>query len=218
MSMHTFEISGLGKAPFVVVQPKINAMEANLGRVWYCEHCGTTIKNRHFIKSADGKIFTVGIDCLRKTGDQGLIEGEKRLRSEAKTQLRMVAIEDRLKAIQDAEREVNGGLTNQELAEKRDALAAELRKKYVGSIDKNELVQAMGADIGNSFLMSMRFRAFSGEPYTPKMLEAIKKFYIKELKKHAGVNDLLALSNSQVGYLQAEIQQFKEALTVIRLG
>lgn len=98
--MHTFELSGLGKAPFKVVKP---TAKQNLehGQVFFCEHCGTTIKNRHFIKSADGKLSVVGIDCLKKTGDQGLLDGERRIRKEQRDLARMAAYEES-KAKQEA--------------------------------------------------------------------------------------------------------------------
>ena len=76
---HTFELSGLGKAPFRVVQPKQHASE--LGGVFWCQHCGTTIIHRHFVQSSDGKVSVVGIDCLKKTGDIGLVDGVKRPRA-----------------------------------------------------------------------------------------------------------------------------------------
>lgn len=69
---HVFEISGLGKAPFYLSAPD----ESN--SCFFCEHCGTILKNRYFIKSSDGKVSVVGIDCLNKTGDQGLIDNVKR--------------------------------------------------------------------------------------------------------------------------------------------
>lgn len=80
--MHTFELSGLGKAPFNIVNPQGHAF--NKGEIFWCKHCGTQIKNRHFIKSQDGVVSIVGIDCLSKTGDQGLIDGQRRLKRELK--------------------------------------------------------------------------------------------------------------------------------------
>jgi hypothetical protein len=37
-----------------------------------CDYCGTAITNVFHIKSADGKAFKVGCDCVEKTGDAGL--------------------------------------------------------------------------------------------------------------------------------------------------
>lgn len=123
--MHTFELSGLGKAPFKVVNPTVK-QNLEHGQVFFCEHCGTTIKNRHFIKSADGKLSVVGIDCLKKTGDQGLLDGERRIRKEQRDLARMAAYEES-KAKQEAEeRKHNNGLT---IAESVQALKAQIEDK-----------------------------------------------------------------------------------------
>lgn len=123
--MHAFELSGLGKAPFKVVNPTVK-QNLEHGQVFFCEHCGTTIKNRHFIKSADGKLSVVGIDCLKKTGDQGLLDGERRIRKEQRDLARMAAYEES-KAKQEAEeRKHNNGLT---IAESVQALKAQIADK-----------------------------------------------------------------------------------------
>src|SRR5690606_32284281 len=70
------EQSGLGKAPFRYVgQPGKDATDK--AGIFWCEHCGTTLKHRHFVRSSDGVLSIVGIDCLNKTGDAGLIDAQK---------------------------------------------------------------------------------------------------------------------------------------------
>ena len=64
--MHVFENAGLGAAPFKFV----GYVEA---RGSSCDYCGTSIMGCYLIKSADGRRFKVGCDCVRKTGDVGLI-------------------------------------------------------------------------------------------------------------------------------------------------
>ncbi len=64
---HAFEQKGLGAAPFQFVRVIRN--KKTTGR---CASCGKAIANECVVKSADGKEFTVGKDCVRKTGDFGL--------------------------------------------------------------------------------------------------------------------------------------------------
>lgn len=78
--MHVFESAGLGVAPFRVSQ--FIEMGGN------CAYCGTKIKLSCVVSDADGKTFVVGSDCVRKTGDKGIVkqlsDAEKRRRAEAR--------------------------------------------------------------------------------------------------------------------------------------
>ena len=110
---HTFTLSGLGQAPFQIIQPKQNPLE--LGQVFYCEHCGTQIIHRHFVKSACGKVSVVGIECLKKTGDHGLIDGVKRLKREQRQAEKEAERRAGREAKLALQRERNGGKTDDEL-------------------------------------------------------------------------------------------------------
>lgn len=87
---HPFERAGLGKAPFRfvgMVQQDLCYGERILNRAEYertgislttkpggtCAYCGTYIVNMFQIKSADGRCFHVGCDCVNKTGDRKLM-------------------------------------------------------------------------------------------------------------------------------------------------
>jgi hypothetical protein len=75
-TVHVFERAGLGKAPFNFVSMNRNAYQACPGAPVQpggtCDYCGSSIMFEFFIKSADGKTFKVGSDCVCKTDDQGL--------------------------------------------------------------------------------------------------------------------------------------------------
>ena len=75
-TLHVFELSGLGKAPFKYVGYSVSKYQACQGAPVQpgtsCDACGTAIMNVFHIKSADGKSFKVGCDCVMKTGDAGL--------------------------------------------------------------------------------------------------------------------------------------------------
>lgn len=77
--IHKFEEAGLGIAPFYVV-------DVVRGENWYaCDFCSTAIKERCYIAGAGGgKIFVVGNECVRHTGDAGLIDTVKRAVNDAR--------------------------------------------------------------------------------------------------------------------------------------
>lgn len=75
---HKFEEAGLGVAPFYIV-------DVVRGQNWYvCDFCSTAIKERCYIAGRSGKIFVVGNECVRHTGDAGLIDTVKRAVNEAR--------------------------------------------------------------------------------------------------------------------------------------
>ena len=108
---HKFTESGLGEAPFrfVDVDEKPDG----------CRHCGTGIRIRFHIVSADGVRSVVGSTCIEKTGDQGLIDiakAEKNRRAREKAQAKRHAAID---AEFQAQRDRNGGLTDWEVTEQK---------------------------------------------------------------------------------------------------
>lgn len=99
--MHKFEAAGLGKAPFKFVGCEVQDMaygQVILNRAEYqrtgimistqpggtCAYCGQYIVQMFNVRSADGKQFHVGSDCILKVGDAGL----KRNVSKVRTALR----------------------------------------------------------------------------------------------------------------------------------
>lgn len=87
-AMHVFERAGLGLAPFRVVgcterRGPIRTMltdgtmmesGAPGQPMGCCKYCYTGIAICYAIKSADGKIFDVGSDCVKRTGDAGMVK------------------------------------------------------------------------------------------------------------------------------------------------
>jgi len=89
-TVHPFEARGLGQAPFRFVgmgQQDRCYGEVILNRAEYertgislttkpggtCAYCGQGITNLYNIRSADGKTFHVGCDCVALTGDAKLM-------------------------------------------------------------------------------------------------------------------------------------------------
>ncbi len=95
-TVHPFERSGLGKAPFRfvgAVQQDIRYGQACVGTIdgveiltkkgGTCAHCGQYIVNMFDVVSSDGKRFHVGSDCVLKTGDSKLVTAVKKAVSKA---------------------------------------------------------------------------------------------------------------------------------------
>lgn len=87
--LHVFERAGLGKAPFRVIGCEVKRGPIRISSSggtehWVgapgqpmgtCDFCGQGIAECWSIRSADGRVFTVGCDCVSKTGDAGLRRG-----------------------------------------------------------------------------------------------------------------------------------------------
>lgn len=77
---HAFELAGLGKAPFQFVGFSENVIKYPDGSTkagGTCQYCFTGIRFECRIKSADGKTFVVGSDCVNKADDSGLLKAFK---------------------------------------------------------------------------------------------------------------------------------------------
>lgn len=77
---HAFEVAGLGVAPFRFVgfsESVINYPDGTQQASGCCDYCSTGIRYCCHIKSADGKTFVVGTNCVEKTGDKGIMQAYK---------------------------------------------------------------------------------------------------------------------------------------------
>lgn len=141
---HAFERSGLGKAPFRVISEGEALKHSNIGHIFFCEHCGTMIKHRYFVLSADDVVSVVGIDCVNKTGDAGIIAGARHI----KRHKRFSDAENERNAItkaKEAEEIKQYGKTIRELkveaSQARDALFASLSEQAENLIFNNKLLR-----------------------------------------------------------------------------
>lgn len=90
--IHKFERAGLGRAPFRCLDMVERVGPIDLGNgfstgapgqpMGCCKFCGTGIKFCYVIQSADGNVFDVGSECVRHTGDKGLVTVVKRHEAE----------------------------------------------------------------------------------------------------------------------------------------
>lgn len=76
VKMHIFESAGLGKAPYTFIGIEKRTYQACYGAPVQpgssCMFCSTGIVYLFWLRSADGKKFFVGSDCIMKSGDAGL--------------------------------------------------------------------------------------------------------------------------------------------------
>jgi hypothetical protein len=73
-TIHPFEKAGLGVAPFRFVGMEENVIRHPNGTMQAggtCQYCGTGIRYMFQVKSADGKLFHVGCDCIMKIESKG---------------------------------------------------------------------------------------------------------------------------------------------------
>jgi len=173
---HVFTLSGLGQSPFYLHNP-VGQEIADTAGVFFCEHCGTVLKNRHFIKSSDGKVSVVGIDCLNKSGDNGLIDSFKEQQRKSKREARINHIEQ--KQAEHKDREIaRFGETVEVLVEnlhkEAEVLTAEI---------ENELeISAVGEMLSkNNFGQSMLKNIVRGEKLSENMIAIIKEIITKDL-------------------------------------
>lgn len=135
---HEWELAGVGKAPFTVKgvaelpDPSLaeynpagyqNAL-AMLPRGYglgTCYVCGRPLKINFLIQDADGKKFVVGSECVKKSGDAGMVKKMDYFRRKRNRELAAARREKQRLAELQAQRDRNGGLTDYELREKQGA-------------------------------------------------------------------------------------------------
>lgn len=70
--IHKFESAGLGIAPFHCVNMYAKTYGDHGQPAGTCDYCSNGIKYCYVIRSADGREFVVGSECVRKTEDAAL--------------------------------------------------------------------------------------------------------------------------------------------------
>ena len=173
---HTFTQSGLGAAPFSICSP--NNPDAQKNTAFFCEHCGRMLRNRFFVRSADGKVSVVGSSCVEKTGDEGLIAGVKRQQREAKAQARMAQHEAKAQAWEEAERKHFGGKTRDECLNELQRQSDQLLAEASAAIMELEAVAILRKAPG-SFAAAMIARACELQPFTKSMEDIIAAMVTK---------------------------------------
>lgn len=151
---HAFEVAGLGVAPFICVGSTEMVHDNGDGTTkagGSCDFCGTGIRTACIIKSADGRQFKVGTDCVKKTGDEGLINMTRRAKREAKAAAQRAVFEAELQT----QRDRNGGKTDWEVEEAARLEALKVKHAAV-EVANMWIIDALIANGGNgAFVQSM---------------------------------------------------------------
>lgn len=108
MMTHPFERAGLGTAPFRVIGVEcrtgpirttdpVTGITTEIGSpgqpMGCCQYCYQGISECWLVRSSDGKVFTVGCDCVRKTSDPGLKRGMAPLKTKLRKEREAARIE-----------------------------------------------------------------------------------------------------------------------------
>ncbi len=198
-TVHPFEVAGLGLAPFrctghsYEVGPRKLADGTEVGSAGQpmgcCDYCGQGIANVYYIKSSDGRIFTVGCDCVLKIGrsDNVLTTQVKRLKNQlaarARESKRLARREQREAAIQadlQAQRSANGGLTNYELKQKREA-EAQAATAAAAAADNLWILERLPATSGSPFIQDMiaRLKTNPLSNFSERQLQVLGEVWAK---------------------------------------
>lgn len=108
-TIHPFELAGLGLAPFRVIGAAERVFQACPGEPvkagGCCAYCATGIRYAAIVRSSDGKVFDVGLDCVRKVDFGAYLEAREAFRRERAQARDAAAAVTRAQRIADAERE-----------------------------------------------------------------------------------------------------------------
>lgn len=179
---HTFEMSGLGEGPYTLVTAAEASDDTRTGVFW-CEHCGTVIKNRYFIKSSTG-VYVVGVDCANKSGDQGIIDGIKRLKREEKVNAKAAQRLEAEKQLANSKltefKAAHDGKLPSQVAQELEAAYQVKRSAWIDALDAGEypIVSELKKQ-GSTFAGSMHLQAYCREPYSNGQASVIKEIIAK---------------------------------------
>lgn len=178
LATHAFTLSGLGQSPFSHCSASHELATKNVA--FFCEHCGTILKNRHFVMSSDGKVSVVGIDCLRKTDDSGLIAATNQAIKEANAlerhQAKQILIDGRL----NNERQHFKGKTKVEACTEILSQVSKAEDKVIEQIDDLDITYYLAQ---SGFGTSMIELAAGKNDYSQGMLNTMLEICAKCLSK-----------------------------------
>ena len=165
-----------------IVAQEAQAFGVRLGS---CYVCGNGIMNNHVIRDAEGRHFVIGCDCAGKLGSEMLTAAEKaeKLRQGAirakKVEERRIVRDKAREAALEAQRVVNGGLTDFEVQQKEVADAAEVsRERYTA--ENLWLIEVLDKQNGN-FCESMvsTLERYELAWHSPRAIEIMRDIFAK---------------------------------------
>ena len=125
-----------------------------------CQHCDAALLNNCVIRDADGKHFVVGTSCVEKSDDAELITEAKLAERRRQKSIRDAKRKAKWEAAQaerekelDAQRERNGGLTDQQVEYNRHQ--AELAKERTAITKRQKWLIDVVAHVPGGFCADM---------------------------------------------------------------
>lgn len=198
---HPFELAGMDIGPYSYAGfwsfPSPDLAEKNhhayqlamadmprdlVGGCGTCSHCGMAISNVHIVRSASGKRFGVGCDCVQKTGDKAL--GDRAKVEQAKHE------RDLRRARQEARREKNRqqwlarvcndrGETNAQRLERESAERQAAHEARLRAATRFEWLAAVLRESGGNWCQSVAADLSSGRVLTGRALAIACDIYSK---------------------------------------
>lgn len=214
--IHTFEASGLGKAPFQLTENPA-AHGDNKDGIFWCEHCGTMLINRYFIVSRDNKVSVIGIDCLKKTGDQGLIDEQKMLARRAKEAKRVDDDEQRQAQRKQAFIEAYG-ISPEERETEIQARIEHLTMSFREAFSMSPAYQALSK--ADQFGNAMIDQANALKTFSPGMIRAIKEVTTKHVsgarKNSKAYKDACPAIDQAVDTLMTQLNESRDEIDELK--
>jgi hypothetical protein len=168
--IHCFEAVGLGKAPFRFV-----AVTERRGSS--CDYCGHDIRWECWVSDAEGRTFKVGNECIKKSGDEGLIERATLERRRIDREKRRAKALEKQKA--EAEKQAAIREAKRAAMAKREAIVLTLRKElfqiHEWLIVELEKKTMSGLAMDFTERLACEFRTLAS--YSEKQLAWLRHFY-----------------------------------------
>ncbi|MDW5418131.1 hypothetical protein R6242_16315 [Iodobacter sp. CM08] len=163
-----------------------------------CAYCGRAIKVNCLVQDANGKKFSIGSDCVKKSNDIKLLTEtqvfQRKIRLEKQSELRKAKLDVKInlyEASLQKEREENGGLTNSEL---RIRLQEEAKLQRIESL--RELSSIISRQVGN-FAASIASELNMGKiDFSLRAVEIMQKICDKQ-KSGLDVASILAEAKAE---------------------
>ncbi|RLP52509.1 MAG: hypothetical protein D6160_20595 [Ketobacter sp.] len=216
--VHRWELQGLGRGPFrcegvfripdralaewnpLAYQAELQKIPMGFG-VGTCAVCGMSLVNNFLIRSTCGNTFSVGCECVKKTGDYSLIKAADLMNFVAVGERRRKAREDERQARLDQQRANNGGLTDWELQQQQlekqqaEELNEKVRRGQAIAVVIRPIVDALSQD-GGGFCKDMADLLGLGELPNGRALDICVAIY--------GKRDALSRTGKSRGRLYSE--------------
>ena len=191
ITLHPFEAAGLGLAPFRCVGVRENVYSAAPGHRQpggTCQYCGQGIMYECMIQSKDGKVFKVGIDCVRKCDrddNRALTVAEREMakinkaKKDAKRQAKWEEANRKREAELDRQRSVNGGLTDYEVEQAKRKAAEDAQREAVCKANEwlVKVIQKCPGDFARSMVERLESKPVAS--LSPRMIQVLCEMYAK---------------------------------------